>query len=628
MKVICGVYIFLVCFILLVKPAQAQTNPPATSDVLREKINEIESIDAAALSTSVQTSHKRSLLVLYDKYVTALRRDIDALKRIQATMGAEADPQGQEKLEKLIDDEKAATEKLKALRGEPSQAAEVSTHIPRSCDQFFKGRESDIPVGAIWCGTDPNLSAEGLAELSAPILWFSPDEPLRKSGKLIPENLPGHEFKGPVVYYRISKVVIAPGDDKTKVTSKTETLDLTKIRGLTLRYYFYYSQDVGFVAHAHDLESIRLYIHVTDKDASGRQIRTPSSEKGYLLYISQVVGAAHGVTWYYNQLDRKSGTSLPITILVEEGKHASSPDRNADGHYSPGYDVNRRFNDAWGVRDLIGSGELGNVGYDGSMTKPRNPADMLRVDPQLIDVESLLRPYTGPHKDTLMSPDQKTYKLARVNPEISTLLKDENREEFAQATEVRKTQVKNPEEAARLAIEDVNKIKNFMKSEHFDEEDSKVSHGENFIQKGIKKGLGIERGEEVLDALTLTYRYDAGHGFSILPPIGRYRFAAFGGYFVPKFNWVRSQEGTRFSLESLYTPSAARRVDWYGAIGSEWSRREETGDYKPRFVSEGGLKFRFNLNKFLIGARIGLRATGLKQPQNPRLIFEFGPGAF
>ena len=41
-----------------------------------------------------------------------------------------------------------------------------------------------------------------------------------------------------------------------------------------------------------------------------------------------------------------------VTLLVEEGKHAVAPDRNADGVYTPGYDVNKRIKDAWGVRDV------------------------------------------------------------------------------------------------------------------------------------------------------------------------------------------------------------------------------------------------------------------------------------
>ena len=54
---------------------------------------------------------------------------------------------------------------------------------------------------------------------------------------------------------------------------------------------------------------------------------------------------------------------FPIRVLVEEGKHASILDRNADGVYTPGYDVNARVNDAWGLRDVLGSSVLMGSGF-------------------------------------------------------------------------------------------------------------------------------------------------------------------------------------------------------------------------------------------------------------------------
>ena len=73
----------------------------------------------------------------------------------------------------------------------------------------------------------------------------------------------------------------------------------------------------------------------------------------------------------------KPDTKFPITILVEEGKHASSPDRNADGYFMRGYDVTERLNDAWGIRDTLGQGVLLSAGYNAEMTKRRTPADRL-----------------------------------------------------------------------------------------------------------------------------------------------------------------------------------------------------------------------------------------------------------
>lgn len=79
--------------------------------------------------------------------------------------------------------------------------------------------------------------------------------------------------------------------------------------------------------------------------------------------LRRVKGNAHGVSWYANILNVAADTRLPMTLLVEEGKHASCPDRNADGAYTPGYDVNVHVNDAWGVRDVFGSGRLLGSGF-------------------------------------------------------------------------------------------------------------------------------------------------------------------------------------------------------------------------------------------------------------------------
>jgi hypothetical protein len=81
---------------------------------------------------------------------------------------------------------------------------------------------------------------------------------------------------------------------------------------------------------------------------------------------------------------------LPLTVLVEEGKHASAPDRNGDGAYTPGYDVNFHVSEAWGVRDNFGSGLI-LPKYAAEATKMRNPRD--RVFPPLEPQDPLRQIY-------------------------------------------------------------------------------------------------------------------------------------------------------------------------------------------------------------------------------------------
>jgi len=64
---------------------------------------------------------------------------------------------------------------------------------------------------------------------------------------------------------------------------------------------------------------------------------------------------------------------LPIHLFVEEGKHSTAPDRNADGHLVL---VNTYVRDSWGVRDPMGEGIL-TVGYfQERWFKPRSKEDV------------------------------------------------------------------------------------------------------------------------------------------------------------------------------------------------------------------------------------------------------------
>jgi hypothetical protein len=64
----------------------------------------------------------------------------------------------------------------------------------------------------------------------------------------------------------------------------------------------------------------------------------------------------------------------PLHVLVEEGEHASVPDRNADGVYNPGYDVTHDPRDAWGIRDTMSGLYLPGTSYSPWMFKTRSGA--------------------------------------------------------------------------------------------------------------------------------------------------------------------------------------------------------------------------------------------------------------
>jgi hypothetical protein len=203
--------------------------------------------------------------------------------------------------------------------------------------------------GIIWTGLDPVMTVERLVAYAAPVLWFSPDEPLLKVG---PRRLKGKDItistsfpfeepsEQPVVYYRVRRILQRldePGegtyvaDPEARGRSK---VDLRKVVAADVNFFFYYPMDMGGNPHKRDVESIETRIAVARRPAC--------QECPYVMGLMRVSAKAHGVQWFDNTLDVDASARLPLHILVEEGKHASCTDRNADGQFTPGYDVLHR----------------------------------------------------------------------------------------------------------------------------------------------------------------------------------------------------------------------------------------------------------------------------------------------
>src|SRR5687767_12129210 len=75
----------------------------------------------------------------------------------------------------------------------------------KGCDELFR-----VP-GIVWRGAAASMTLQQLAAYAAPVLWFSPDEPLngRRSGRdiRIPEPFPfDARPESPVVYYEVTRV--------------------------------------------------------------------------------------------------------------------------------------------------------------------------------------------------------------------------------------------------------------------------------------------------------------------------------------------------------------------------------------------------------------------------------------
>ena len=149
----------------------------------------------------------------------------------------------------------------------------------------------------------------------------------------------------------------------------------------SLEYWFYYPYDRGMGGgHKGDSEHAFIFVAI-DKELE---------EYDDLLEgrVVGVVGAGHETHTANNVLVAGSNedprgeifpNELPrhFPILVERGKHASAPDRNFDGRFDVGADVNLFRDAAWGSRDIEPSSFFHIIGdFKDWYSLPRNDRDI------------------------------------------------------------------------------------------------------------------------------------------------------------------------------------------------------------------------------------------------------------
>jgi hypothetical protein len=413
------------------------------------------------------------------------------------------------------------------------------------------------------------------------VLWFSPDEPLRLNGRVLPQPHPADAEAGAVVYFQARSIRLR-GDRRVDTPAHQDAAFFDKVDRVAIRFYFYYERDFGVGQHEHDLEVVEMELSLNV--ASGCRE----------LLLRRVTGLAHGTDWYSNELEVEPDTRMPITVLVEEGKHASAPDRNADGQYTPGYDVNRRINDAWGIRDVLGSGHLVAGAYEASMAKSRRPSD--RVAPPAITNRCMASTLSSLGRDGAVV-DRYVLRPAWSVP-------------------VGVAPAREPERLERM-----------MRAHGFG-----PAYPPDQYQSELLK--------ELADPLTGTN--------SIIPAIGARWDRQWGAtvqlrgadlralYLVPKINWA----GRNVGAEALFTRSAARVYSPYGSIGiarEHFSVNGVPSGPSWNATTELGVKFRtrlegrqrvLSLGYQFAGVRLGIRYSGFKTVKLTRMIVEIGPGVW
>ena len=465
---------------------------------------------------------------------------------------------------------------LIALASVPVSSSAQSSRLARSADPCC---DLEGVPGVVWYGMDSAMTIQKFAEACAPILWFSPDEPLLmdRTGKEIrlPEPFPFESAPdAPVVYYRIRRIIGNPdapgpayiGDSKDR---KRSIIDLRYARAVELDFFFYYSSEEGFGGHQHDVESVEMKIGIGSRDCENCR---------YGFAVMRVNAKAHGILWYDNTLETDIYSVFPMAILVEEGKHASCTDKNGDGYYTPGYDVNRRINDAWGVRDVIRAGTLGSGGFQSWMAKVRRPEQ--RVFPPLPEDSPLRRWYS---EDGVYAPHNAIYEL-RPFPHPDRAAEDTKLVPFI-------ADKGDPGWPEVIQDTELHKFRNWVTAESFSK------------------------------SLSIAYRYDGDNGVSLVFPLfilWNFESPLAGGWIVNRI-YLKDDRLRDIAWNLLFTTSASRWIDGYFAAGAEWDKNEEGRD--TWFVMETGVKFRANIGhsplKFLTklgtdfwGARIGIKYSG------------------
>lgn len=500
----------------------------------------------------------------------------------------------------------------------------ISDSIDKSIDSI-KNLIDSKPQYIFYSGLKSKMSMLEIASLCAPVFWYSPDEPELhfKSGKEI--NIPRpypfeKDSKKPVVYYDIKSIRIKSNINYTSaiildsnnlfvevlypasrdiasnsykyktrkiyLTNDETIIELSKINGFSIYYTHYYENEKGLGIHLHDNEQVKFDINVVQ-----------TAEGGYKFLLYRVKANAHNNYWYDNVFTNRDTSlviKLPFHILVEEGKHASCTDVNGDGYYSPGYDVNNRTNDAWGIRDVISTGTLFDSDYQSWMSKVRKKEH--KVIPPL--------PTESPYyfkfvENKEYSSNNAVYELRPMPP------------------------IKNAIKYPQLSSDMQNYIHENIMPEY---KEHKTTWVDDFIE-----WANIE---EFINSYSFAARYDGTFGVATYIPLFLYRNVdvfQINGKLVHRltFSSISNDSATLFGYSLLYTPSVSRFIDTYFAAGFE------LGEENVGYTFETGIKLRFKFKYELpvinvLGIRLGLKGTSFNfdEVNTINYIFEIGFGGF
>jgi hypothetical protein len=508
----------------------------------------------------------------------------------------------------------------------------------------------------VWKAADGPFSLIKLVHHAAPIIWFSPDEPLTRSGLKLPQSLPStlSRSNDHVVYFNIPRLLIRKHRRCVAFNEASELVadlqlswedsdgdanfdapPLGCLLEVKIRYFFYYESEVGVAAHANDFETLQINIAIEE---NGKTYRCGVKDGLYCAIVTGVFGSAHGVAWYTNGLNVSANldTLLPLTILVEEGKHATAPDRNGDGVYTPGFDVDIHPNDAWGIRDTLRTRWLQGPGFSGDMAKRREPKD--RVFP----------PEPNPRlagewrkRDGLSGDLKPTYKLVHMRDSaVDNSGKAESK--YCIANSDRPVIPPMPVEKKCRPGFECKDLRGLLASQEGCRVTRILTYGKALKLRGFfaRVNAGGTHDEFLtwskffLERWTPALRISGGsQSLSWVPPLA-WNVPGLDGWVSVRWRIKQkfADEGAREEpLDLLYSLSASRYFSLYSAIGRDkLPALDISHPNEKRIALEAGFKWRFSppYVPVFLGTRIGVRTVDPGNLRYSRLIFEIGGGSW
>ena len=358
--------------------------------------------------------------------------------------------------------------------------------------------------------------------------------------------------------------------------AQTGARDATRILGVAIRYFFYYPEDFGFNSHVHDLEGAEVHIEL----ASDRKA----------LRLARIAASAHGVSWLTNELKISEAMDvvIPPHLFVEEGKHATAPDREGDSVYQHGHDVNAFLPDSWGVRD---KGPLRQVRrFHGSMFKSR------RVSAAVLP-PSLAREV--PEGASSYALREATSSLCRSsNPALSKYL-----DYMRSCSEPTVSFKKVPDNPFMRAFRVISPF------------DDEALNGRPYT---------------TFQMFMQTFKFD-GNSRQLVRAVPLTRVPGLDGWMVLRtaVPVIASWTTQLWASELLYSNSVAQVFDGYGSVGWEDDSRPENNG---RVAYEAGIKIHvpFPGNQTflppILTFRAGIRTSKLREIRRTRWVYEMGFG--